>query len=357
MKQTKHIRAQSSLINKKPENLDRKITKQDIDKDLKETLDSDDTQCDITYLKNKLDKLEKQHDALKKRVDNERLEKKKDEILTKNTKSIDDNLKYYISFLVNQELETVEGRIKSYIDEKIINLQENIVSSIEENNTINKLDLQHIRNQIKRNENNFEEILCMVESNSFNQIQKKESSQSLNNRNQGNIYASIPIEPIINLNINKNSSNFIEDFKLEKIEDILKKCTKTEKVIEEVLKQFISLKKNIFTNTEDIFKLNELVKTEIAKVKEKVNNQNMMFVNDIDRIKEKIFTLKDESKTTTNLFEKVRQIEYILSVSSFDYGQVKFGIADCLKSIEKTQTELRNNEIKFNEHVQLFESK
>ena len=150
MKQTKHIRAQSSLINSKKNydlasNILNKNTHYNQIKDkskeniLESTKDTDEAksfnfeESELKQILLKMEDLSEQNRKLNERVntlENERLEYKKEKIMIKGNKSLDDNLKYYIYYLIQQEKESADQQIKE-INYKLDSVQDNLLNTLE----------------------------------------------------------------------------------------------------------------------------------------------------------------------------------------------------------------------------------
>jgi hypothetical protein len=368
MKQTKHIRAQSSLINsKKTYDLascmlknNNQIKEKSSENILESTKDADETrsfstdELELKQVLFKLERLTEQNKKLNERInalETERLEYKKEKIMIKGNKSLDDNLKYYISYLIQQEKESTDQHIKE-MNSKIDSLQDNILNTIEENNAVNKLELQHSYNQIKRLENNIEDVISLVES---NQAYKKKDSKPVNHKTS-EVSEFSQVEPIINIEFSNNTS-LMEDYKLEKMEDMLKKYFKTERIIEEILRQIISIKKNYHTLNEDSFKKLEANKIEIQKLKERMSNQHMINISEIERIKFKLDRLTDNSKIVNSIVDTLNHNQININSLKNDMKEVQFGLSSTMSEIDKIYKEEDSIKNNFNKEIILNESK
>lgn len=266
--------------------------------------------------------------------------------------------------LVNAQMKIFEKEVA----EKLRQSEITNLNNIEEVETVNKIDIQHMNNVIKTIEDNVNEILLFIEHNSVSSLGKKQdysrkedngntSNDNRNNNKFNSNISSMNLEKdyilklcnnnsISNIENSSNSSNnsiftilniFSNDF-IIRIEEMNKKISRTDKLIDEVLKQMNTMKRSNISFKDDMNKDYMSYNNRVIEMQSVLDDRN----NDIYK---KISFIEDNLSTC--LLNISGLSKNVITTSNFNSSMT--GIKDELKCINK---EFRNiDELKINLEV------
>ena len=320
-----------------------------------------------------------------------------DSITCEDTQTTKNSFQSSLISLINKfnekERKFYENKIENLVkdmDNRFNQASREMNNNFDEFNTVNKIELQHIHNQIKKCEENVNEILMLIETNSINSLKSVDINNmvlsNLEEKTENNIIDLVKHSVKDSNEVNNKLTRFLgtssishtsttssafvlfnlcsQEF-IKKSEEIIKKYSKTEKLLDETLKQLNTMKKNNISFKDNVTKDYTSCINIIKEIKEFKQNEEKTVVNyqkEIEKISEHIIVINQmlsKNKNTTSieieknfekiwkdfntLFKEINEIKEKKSDESKNYNNLKEVFGDYMKNYKEFSTKIDGN--------------
>lgn len=241
--------------------------------------------------------------------------------------------KEILSKFLKEELEAFSIKVQESVADvyqTIKNSEEQISVNLEESSTLFKIDINHLNNQIKRVDQHLNELLSIS-------VNDKSNDQYITSNKQvmrEGIYESFTNGDIVSLNSVIQESN--------RFDELFRKHSRTEKVIEEILKQLNLTKRNLASFKDESTKIANEYSNQMRLHLQRFNIHEAKIVKDLEAFSDKLSILKKEN---SGLKLKIQENETEIKDTNSNVNLELKQIYEKLSKISKEQ----------NDHVSTFD--